>query len=263
MDRLDAAGLRQAAARLPLWQVTTEALRRDIRFPGAYPQAIAFVQRAAALAQAAGHHPDLGVHYDSVDVTLSTHDAGGTTANDVTMAEALDRAAAAVTAARPQGAFDPKTKETALRAIPYGLAIIGSRAGDEMNGMTANWLSQVSFDPCLVAVSVENDAHTCDLLHRGGVFSVNIVPADGQDLVEHFVKPRRRVGQKLGDVAFQAGTVTGAPILDKAAAAFECVVSAVYPTGDHTLFVGEVVGASLPTPAEALTLKALGWHYGG
>ncbi len=263
VDKLSEEALSRARAGLPAWQVDESALRREIRFPGAYPQVVDFMDRAAALAEAAGHHPDLGVHYDRVEVVLVTHDAGGVTDADVAMAEALDRAAAAVTADAPRPAYDAKVKETALRALTYGLVVVGSRAGDELNGMTANWVTQVSFNPCLVAVAVENDAHTAELLHRGGVFSVNVVPTGREDLVERFVRPQRRAGNKLGDVPFREGSATGAPVLDEAAAAFECRIVGVHVTGDHTLFVGEVVGAALPAPGEALTLAQLGWHYGG
>jgi flavin reductase (DIM6/NTAB) family NADH-FMN oxidoreductase RutF/pterin-4a-carbinolamine dehydratase len=264
VERLDDEALARAAARLMRWQVTAQALRREARFEGAFPQVMDFVDRAAALAQAAGHHPDLGVHYDRVEITLTSHDLGGVTDRDVALAEALERALERVgEAASPNApAYDAKTKETALRALTYGLVVIGSRAADELNGMTANWVTQVSFDPPLVAVAVENDAHTCDLIHRGGVFSVNVVPSGRQDLVERFVKPQRRVADKLGDVPFREGK-TGAPILTEAVAAFDCRVTAAHLTGDHTLFVGSVVGAYLPAPGEAMTLRELGWHYGG
>ncbi|MFQ6019933.1 MAG: flavin reductase, partial [Dehalococcoidia bacterium] len=48
----------------------------------------------------------------------------------------------------------------AMSEMPYGLYIIGSRAGDEVNGMMADWVMQVSFAPRLIAVAIENDART-------------------------------------------------------------------------------------------------------
>ena len=71
--------------------------------------------------------------------------------------------------------MDEEAKSTALNQIFYGLYVIGSKAGEELNGMTANWVTQVAFDPPLVAISVENDAHTRKLIDDGQVFSVNIV----------------------------------------------------------------------------------------
>lgn len=263
MERLDDAAVARAAERLPHWKVTAAAITRDIRFAGGFAQVSRFVERALALASAADHHPDMGVHFDRVEVALTSHDAGGVTDADVALAEALERALVAVQAPPVHPVYDKKVKESALRALTYGLVVVGSRAGAEVNGMTANWLTQVSFEPCLVAVAIENDAHTLDLMHRGGVFSVNVVPAGREDLVDRFVKPQRRVGDKLGDVPFHEGAVTGAPLLDEATAAFECQIVAAHGAGDHTLVVGEVVGADMPAPGEALTLAALGWHYGG
>jgi flavin reductase (DIM6/NTAB) family NADH-FMN oxidoreductase RutF len=49
-----------------------------------------------------------------------------------------------------------------MHELPYGLYIIGSKEaeGDKVNGMMADWVMQVSFNPRLVAVAFERDAHT-------------------------------------------------------------------------------------------------------
>ena len=52
--------------------------------------------------------------------------------------------------------MDPKVKKQALRTFTYGLYAISCVEGETVNMFTANWLSQVSFEPPLVAVSVEN-----------------------------------------------------------------------------------------------------------
>ena len=59
-----------------------------------------------------------------------------------------------------------------LWSIPSGLYVIGSRDGERRNAMTANWVTQVSFDPKLVGVGIEKSAHTHELVAAGGVFSV-------------------------------------------------------------------------------------------
>ena len=53
--------------------------------------AIAFVDEVAVLAEAEGHHPDLCVHYDRVDVTLWTHAVGGLSENDFILAAKIDQ----------------------------------------------------------------------------------------------------------------------------------------------------------------------------
>jgi flavin reductase (DIM6/NTAB) family NADH-FMN oxidoreductase RutF len=161
--------------------------------------------------------------------------------------------------------LDPQAKETALRHFTTGMTIIGSKgAGDELNGMTANWVLQVSFHPPLVAVAIEQDAHTRKLIDEGRVFSVNNVPAgpEAEALVGKFVKPARRAGNKLEDEEFTTGE-TGAPLLTRALSWVECRVVGRHPAGDHVLYVGEVVGAGVNGEGQPFTLAELGWHYGG
>ena len=58
--------------------------------------------------------------------------------------------------------------------IPNALALIGSRAGIERNAMTASWITQLSMEPVLIGVGVENTAVTHRLISQGGSFTVNL-----------------------------------------------------------------------------------------
>jgi 4a-hydroxytetrahydrobiopterin dehydratase len=89
MDKLDDAELRFQMRDLEGWKVLGDAIHKDFTFRG-FRAAIAFVNRIAEQATAAGHHPDLEIHYDRVVVSLSTHDAGGVTEKDVELAEKID-----------------------------------------------------------------------------------------------------------------------------------------------------------------------------
>ena len=64
--------------------------------------------------------------------------------------------------AEPSGKVAPARNEAAnaLAEMPYGLYIVGSRLGDDLNGMMADWVMQVSFTPRLIAVAIEKDART-------------------------------------------------------------------------------------------------------
>jgi 4a-hydroxytetrahydrobiopterin dehydratase len=57
-----------------------------------FPAAIAFVRRVADRAEAANHHPDIGVYYKEVVLTLSTHSEGGITQKDIDAAKSFDAA---------------------------------------------------------------------------------------------------------------------------------------------------------------------------
>jgi 4a-hydroxytetrahydrobiopterin dehydratase len=82
----------EVAARLEgsAWRREGDAIVRDLRF-GDFAAAITFVDRVAAAAEEAGHHPDILVHgWNRVRLTLSTHSAGGLTAADFDLAATLD-----------------------------------------------------------------------------------------------------------------------------------------------------------------------------
>jgi 4a-hydroxytetrahydrobiopterin dehydratase len=71
------------------WQVVDGALRKGFRFPD-FVAAFGFMTRAALVAQSMDHHPDWRNVYDRVEVTLSTHDAGGITALDFELARRME-----------------------------------------------------------------------------------------------------------------------------------------------------------------------------
>ena len=60
-----------------------------------------------------------------------------------------------------------RVRRRVLWTLPSGLYVVGSRAGERRNGMTINWVSQVSFEPKLLAISVEKTAFTHELIVEG------------------------------------------------------------------------------------------------
>ena len=68
------------------WNEVDGALERTFELPS-FPEAIAFVDRVAELAEAEDHHPDIDVRYKNVTLRWSTHSAGGITDRDVELAE--------------------------------------------------------------------------------------------------------------------------------------------------------------------------------
>jgi flavin reductase (DIM6/NTAB) family NADH-FMN oxidoreductase RutF len=160
--------------------------------------------------------------------------------------------------------MDEKIKKTALQHITYGLYVIGSKGKGDSNGMTANWLTQISFDPPLVALAVEATAHTRTLIGESKIFSVNVLPPGApEDLLVAFTKPQKRVGNKFEKYETADGKATGAPILKDALSFFECKVIDQRKAGDHILFIGEVVNAGVLKEGNPLTLQEVGWQYGG
>ena len=155
----------------------------------------------------------------------------------------------------------PEAAKPALEQIGYGLYVVGSKTGDEVNGMTANWLTQCSFEPRMVALAVEAQSHTMANIRASKVFSVNIVAEADTKLIEQFVEPQERAGNKLGGVDFRTEE-TGCPILQQALSWLECQVEQTVMTGDHELVIGRVVNGGENREGDPLTLRAMGWSYG-
>jgi 4a-hydroxytetrahydrobiopterin dehydratase len=74
---------------LPGWKRHGDEIRRKYEFAG-FPDAMAFVNRVAALAEAADHHPDIEIKYNRVKLALSTHSEGGITEKDFALAGQID-----------------------------------------------------------------------------------------------------------------------------------------------------------------------------
>ena len=93
-DTLSQAALDEALASLPDWTVAAggAALERSYRFSD-FLTAFGFMGRVAVYADVVDHHPEWFNVYNRVDVTLTSHDAGGITRRDIAMARFMDRAA--------------------------------------------------------------------------------------------------------------------------------------------------------------------------
>ena len=75
---------------LPGWSRRGAALVKTYAFK-AFLEGISFVNRVADAAEKMDHHPDLDIRYTKITATLSTHSAGGITANDIALAKEMDR----------------------------------------------------------------------------------------------------------------------------------------------------------------------------
>ena len=92
--KLSADARKTALARLSGWSEVSgrDAITRKFTFKD-FNQAFGFMTRAALVAEKMDHHPEWFNVYNSVDVTLATHDAGGVTELDIKLAAEMDRLA--------------------------------------------------------------------------------------------------------------------------------------------------------------------------
>ena len=93
-QKLSGAARKNALGKLTGWSEVSgrDAIARKFTFKD-FNQAFGFMTRVALVAEKMDHHPEWSNVYKTVDVTLSTHDAGGITELDVKLAEAMDRLA--------------------------------------------------------------------------------------------------------------------------------------------------------------------------
>jgi flavin reductase (DIM6/NTAB) family NADH-FMN oxidoreductase RutF len=177
--------------------------------------------------------------------------------------------------------FTPRRVQTdpvaeALDLFPYALYIVGSRGSDNINGMMADWVMQVSFHPRLMIVSLERSATTLKNLQETGVFSVNVLGSNDVEIARKFAQPRKAskiegrsaaaaavIHDKMRDVPYQPGPLTQCPVLEAALGYIECEVQEFIELGDHVLSVGRVIGGATLRDGNPLISRDLGWSYAG
>jgi 4a-hydroxytetrahydrobiopterin dehydratase len=86
--KLDDATIHERVQSLSDWTTDGQSLQMSRKFKD-FLAAMAFVNRLVDPAEAAGHHPDIFISYNRVDITLTTHDAGGLTDKDFQMAQTI------------------------------------------------------------------------------------------------------------------------------------------------------------------------------
>lgn len=146
--------------------------------------------------------------------------------------------------------------------IPNPLALVGSRSGDEWNGMTASWITQVSMEPVSVAVSIDKKALTHRLITEGGSFSINLWDPEDTRVFVKFSKPAKKEGMALNGRPIREGA-TGVPIFVEAAAWIEASVWQTVDVGTHSLFVGEIVDVGKNRDGRVAAMDDTRMKYGG
>lgn len=134
---------------------------------------------------------------------------------------------------------DTATFKSAMRRLAASVAVITSRHGDRLNGMTATAVCSVSVEPPLVLVVVNRCSQSYPLIRHGGTFALNFL-REGQDEIARYFAAKD--GKSFDMFAHDDG-VTGCPLLRDCAASVECVVHSASDSGSHTIFVGRVVNA--------------------
>lgn len=155
-----------------------------------------------------------------------------------------------------------RARRAALRLLTYGLYAVTVRHGEERSAFTANWLTQVSFDPPLIALSVENESRSIGIIRASGGFTVNVLPRDAVDVAGMLGRRSVTDPDKLSRVEWDEGP-SGRAVLRIALVAIDCEVESSLPAGDSTIFVARIAGATMLREGEPLRMSDTPYKHAG
>jgi flavin reductase (DIM6/NTAB) family NADH-FMN oxidoreductase RutF len=137
-----------------------------------------------------------------------------------------------------------------FRTITLGVYAVGVTDGQRRDAFTAAWVMQVSFNPLLLAVSINPQNASYELLHATGGFTVNVLKQGQLELARRLGTRSGRDEDKLAGVRSRPGRL-GSPILEDSLAYFECELMGRTRAGDHELVLGRVVEGKILDPGAA------------
>ncbi|ALP67635.1 flavin reductase family protein [Paraburkholderia caribensis] len=137
-----------------------------------------------------------------------------------------------------QQPFDSAEFRRALGAFVTGVTVVTTIQNDgSPRGFTANSFTSVSLDPPLVLVCIAKTASSYEVFSQTKHFAVSVLAEDQKNVSGVFAS---KAADKFAQVAWCART-TGAPVMDGAAASFDCTTHEVVDAGDHVILIGRVV----------------------
>jgi len=141
----------------------------------------------------------------------------------------------------------------AMSRFATGVAVLTTRSRDVDYAMTASALTSVSLEPLLLLACIERESRFHDVVLDAGFWGVSVLSARDRSGADWLATRGRPMHGQLDRIAHHHGPQTGVALLNEALSTFECRTTAVYPAGDHSIVVGEVVSVtSAPHSGQAL-----------
>jgi flavin reductase (DIM6/NTAB) family NADH-FMN oxidoreductase RutF len=133
-----------------------------------------------------------------------------------------------------------KKLQQALEKMTHGIYVITTCDDNNINGMIASWVTQVSYEPPMVMVAIHPSRFSHHLIEKSGHFVLHILAKEQINLLSRF--KGSDPSAKFHSIKWTRGK-TGCPILETCIAYLECRVKANYNPGNHSLFIGEIIDA--------------------
>jgi flavin reductase (DIM6/NTAB) family NADH-FMN oxidoreductase RutF len=140
-------------------------------------------------------------------------------------------------------AVDEQTFRHVMGRFATGVTVLTTGRDGVFHGMTVNAFASTSLRPPLVVVSIDHVALSHDAIAATGLFALSFLSERQRDLSDAFADPESDANRSLDGVEYDLGEL-GLPLLQGCVAWLECRVGESHVSGDHTLFVADVVSAT-------------------
>lgn len=137
--------------------------------------------------------------------------------------------------------IDEAQFKLAMSQFASGVTVVTTEHEGTPYGITVASFASLSLHPPLVLICIEKAAKSHDAIAAAGRFGVSILAHDQAEVSGRFAS--KKIDDKFAGVSHRRGEELGLPLIDGAICTLECRVHQQLPGGDHSIFVGEVIGA--------------------
>lgn len=138
--------------------------------------------------------------------------------------------------------IDPEDLREAMRNWATGVTVVSARYGAIQHGMTVSSFTSVSLTPPFLLVSLEQVTKTHELVSNSGFFGISLLAQHQREISDRFAGRHTELSNRFeGIQTFQM--VSGVSLISDSLSAFDCKTISSFPSGTHTIFIGEVLAA--------------------
>lgn len=145
------------------------------------------------------------------------------------------------TAAAALSAVSSESFRQAMSEVTAAVHVVTTLGSAGRSGLTASAVTSLSADPPMMLACIHADSRTLAALELAGIFCINTLSADDQEVAETFAGRKGLIGEARFAAGDWAKLSTGAPVLKTALTAFDCRLIEVRTHATHRVIIGEVV----------------------